>query len=318
MVNFSRFICCILFFSSFVSVSHLEAAYRKVNGQWVKDRYLPYIELSDHLKLAQDFYKQGEDAMALHQLLIVTKNSQNYHQLATAYFLMAKIYLVMENYEEANSALNRYLSESIGDEIAFEVWDLKFEIAEHFRLGGKKRVFGFENLPKWLSGKGLAVQIYDEIIQGVPRSSIARKSYISKALVLRAQRRFEESNEALLYLTTHCPTSAEGYAAFIELSTNYLLQMESHSRDEHDLYYAQLNIKKFMQNYPGAADTPLQENYSQMEELLAQRFFDIGCLYEKKDKRNASRIYFQKVISSFPQSHSARLAQLRLQSHGEG
>ena len=68
--------------------------------------------------------------------------------------------------------LSDYLKKSASPKHFEEAIEMKFAIAEFFREGGKKRLFGSHKLPAIMPAREDALKIYDEVITTLPHHDI--------------------------------------------------------------------------------------------------------------------------------------------------
>ena len=71
----------------------------------------------------------------------------------------------------------------------------KFFIAEKFQNGYYGHLFGVSALPRLEPQWDTAYELYEEVTMVLPRSELAGKAMFQKAIMLRADERFEESVE---------------------------------------------------------------------------------------------------------------------------
>src|SRR3989344_1106272 len=79
-------------------------------------------------------------------------------------FAMGEAYFNLWQLELANTCFSDYLNHTSSPRHFEKAIEYKFNIAEQFRNGVKKPLFGSHKMPKWLPAKEDAVAIYDEVI----------------------------------------------------------------------------------------------------------------------------------------------------------
>ncbi len=103
--------------------------------------------------------------------------------------MIGEAYFKLGQLEIANERFTTYLNHSASPKHFEEAIHYKFHVAESYRKGVKKPLFGSHKLPKIVSGEEDALQIYDEVITGLPHDDIAAKALLGKA---ELQLRFED------------------------------------------------------------------------------------------------------------------------------
>ncbi len=301
-----RLLICCAFAFTFYTINPLEAAYQKVNGRWVEDKYVPFLSLEEHLKIAQEALEQEDYAAALKHFQIVIHNYDEHEMGLAAIYSAGVCQLHLGQYEESNQLFNQYLRESERNRYFEPIMAMKFEIAEKFRKGAKRRPFGSANLPRILSGKELASSIYDEIAIGLPRSDLAAQALLSKATMLRAQRHYTLSSQALQQIIADFGNHPLCLQAFEDQAKTYLEEMSTTSRNEELLELAQLNIQKMKIRFPGADLSHVEACLKGMRELYAQSLYEAASLYKRKGKKEASALYEQRLMRLYVDTESAK------------
>lgn len=231
-----------------------------------------------------------------------------------ASYLMGEAYYKLGEFESANECFTAYLNHVASPRHFEEAIEYKFNIAEQFANGTKKRLFGSVKMPAWVPAKEDSIEIYDEVIASLPHSDIAAKSFLSKARIQAYTEDFKPSIETLDLLIRRFPKhelAAEGY---LEKSRVYLAQCQIESLDPDVLDLTEVNLRKFRLAFP--RDPKLEEAekiFSQMQEMFAQSLFETGCFFEKTKKTPASLIYFNKVIAKYPKTEAAAASREKIE-----
>jgi outer membrane protein assembly factor BamD (BamD/ComL family) len=224
-------------------------------------------------------------------------------------YLTGYAYFQMGQFELANQALSSYINHSATHSHFEEAIQIKFEIAEAFQNGKKKRLFGSHKMPAWLSAKENALEIYDEVITVVPHSAIAAKALLGKAKIQAEFEDYKDSIETLAQLIRKFPKSEEAAEAYLEVNRVYLTQCKTTSLDLDLLDLAAVNLRKFHSAFPREERLDQADKlFRDTQELFAQNLFETGQFFERTKKSSASKIYFDKVISKYPSTEAAKLA----------
>lgn len=228
------------------------------------------------------------------------------------YFLGAAYYH-LNQHELANTALSEYLKKSTSPKHFEDAIEMKFAIAEYFRQGGKKRLFGSHKLPSVLPAKEDALKIYDEVITTLPHHEISIRSLLGKAEIQADFEDFKPSIETLQLLIRRFAKhdlAAEGY---LQINKTYLKQCQVQHLDPNLLEMAEVNVRKFKEAFPREprlvdATAALNE----MKEIYAKNLFETGEFFQRRKQKQASILYFSKVVSQFPETQAALLAKEKL------
>ena len=244
---------------------------------------------------------------------IISYNFPDSPFASEAAFLMGKSYFHLEQFELANDYFGIYLHQAGGVKHFEDAIQYKFQIAEGYRLGKKRRLFGSHKMPRILPSKEEAVEIYEEVITTLPHHEIAVKSLLGKAQLLAEFEDFKLSREALQTLIRRFPKHDLAAEAYLEMGRTYLTECQVSSMDADLLDLAEVNLRKFRQAFP--REKRIQEAEAlliEMQELFAKNLLDIGKFFDKTHKPVAAKIYYSKVVAKFPNSEAALVAREKL------
>lgn len=229
-------------------------------------------------------------------------------------FLIGEAYFKMDQLELANEAFSSYLSHVVSPKRFEDAVQYKFTIAEQFKNGVKKPLFGSHKLPKIVSGKEDAVQIYDDVITTFPHHEMAVRALLGKAQVQAELEDFKPSLETLDLLIRRFPKHELAASAYLQKSHVYLMECQERSLDPALLDLADVNLNKFRLAFPRESRiSQAEEELLQMKEIFAQHLFDTGKFFEKTKKIPASIIYYSKVIAKYPETKAASRAKVKLE-----
>jgi outer membrane protein assembly factor BamD (BamD/ComL family) len=230
-------------------------------------------------------------------------------------FFIGMAYHELNQHELANDALGEYLKKSTSPKHFEEAIEMKFAIAEYFREGGKKHLFGSHKLPAIMPAREDALKIYDEVITTLPHHEISIRSLLGKAEIQADDEDFKPSIETLQLLIRRFPKhelAAEGY---LQINKVYLQQCQTQHLDPDLLDLAEANLRKFTLAFP--REPRLAEAtaaLSEMKELYAKNLLDTGEFFQRRKQNDASIIYFSNVIAKYPDTHAAQAAREKLEA----
>lgn len=228
-------------------------------------------------------------------------------------FFVGMAYLQLGQHELANESLSEYLKKSTNPKHFDEAIDAKFEIAEFFREGGKKRLFGSHKLPAILPAKEDALTIYDEIIASMPHHELAAKAMLGKAEIQTYYEDFRPSVETLHLLIRRFPKHELAAESYLRINQVYLSQAETQLLDPDLLDLAEVNLRKFKLAFPREPRVASAEKaFTEMKEIFAQNLLETGRFYKKRKQMDAAIIYFSKIVAKYPESQAATVAREQL------
>jgi outer membrane protein assembly factor BamD (BamD/ComL family) len=233
-----------------------------------------------------------------------------------ASYIMGEAYYKLNQLEAANDCFTAYLNHVSSPKHFEEAIEYKFNIAEQFAQGTKKRLFGSVKMPAWVPAKEDSIEIYDQVIAGLPHSDFAAKSLLNKAKVQAYIEDFKPSLETLDLLIRRFPKHDLAAEAYLEKGRVFLLECQAQNLDPDLLDLAEVNLRKFRLSFPRELRIAESEKLlGEMKEIFAQNLLETGDFFEKTKKTPASQIYYQKVVANYPETQAAVVAREKLASH---
>lgn len=232
---------------------------------------------------------------------------------AETYYYAGVDYYRLSEYELANEAFNRYLTDKNSPQFFQEVMLYKFSIAEQFRCGAKRRILGKKSLPKWLSAHEEALEIYDEVVAALPNNDLAAKALFYKGCLLWKMRDFRSAIDSYQLLIRRFPKQELTPQAYLNITKIYLDQSKDEFQNPDLISLAEVNVKKFENDYP--RDERVTEAHTEVhriKEVYARGLFDTAQFYERKSNKKAAMIYYENAIRKFPQASIIRCCKTRL------
>lgn len=230
-------------------------------------------------------------------------------------YIMGEAYYKLNQLEYANESFSAYLNHITSPKHFEEAIEYKFNIAEQYANGAKKRLFGSPKMPAWIPAKEDAISIYDDVIAALPHSELAARSLMSKARLQAYFEDYKPSIESLDLLIRRFPKhdlAAEGY---LEKNRIFLTQCKGQNLDPDLLDLTIVNLRKFRLAFPREPRIAEAENIlGEMKEIFAQNLFETGYFFEKTKKPDASLIYYHKVVAKYPETQAANAARDKLET----
>jgi len=247
------------------------------------------------------------------QATAVLKNFPEAPFAQEATFYLGAGYFHLGNYDMANKYLSRYLRKQVALQHFRDAIELKFSIADKFREGTKRHLMGFESLPKWVPAYDEALKLYDEVISALPNDELAAKALFGKASLQAVDEEFKSAIETYQNLIRRFPKNGLAPEAYVQIGRIYLSQSQEQYPDSDFLDLAEINLRKFQQDFPSDSRiATVEKMLAEMQEIYAQSFYEIGQFFERTKKAHASVLYYSKILKAYPHTKSAELAQKRL------
>jgi len=293
----------------------LQAGYLFKNGKLIDEKFIASLPLEEHYALGIKALKAKNWQEAALQFRIVTINFPQAARSREAYYFLGVCLYHEGDEDTANDNFNKYLRVESSPKYFEETFQYKLAIANAFKNGARKHLFGFEKMPRVFQSRTHALEIYDEIIGALPNHELAAKALMGKAQVLLQKERYRECIEAYQTVIRKFPKTEYAAKSYSSISEVFLKQSNCELQNPDILALAQINAKKFAQDFPRDENVQQsQDKISEMKELLAQELYETGRLYERKKEPGASVLYYQAAIDEYPNTKVAQKCQERLQS----
>lgn len=293
--------------------SSSEAAFTFKNGKLVDADIVASLPVQDHYKLGLESLDKEDWREASRQFRIVTTCFPNSPYASDSNFYLGVAEYHNEELDYANDSLTTYLKSKNNPKFFQEAIEYKYAIAEKLNAGHKRRFFGTKKMPKWASGKSLAIQIYDEVIASLPCHELAARALYSKGDLLWNQKEYKRAVESYQMIVKRFPKHELAPESFVVISKIFLEQSATEFQNPDVLEFAQINLRRFKHDFPREPRVDeVEADVLAIKEIYAKGLYDTGLFYERVSKPMASRIYYQNAIKLFPETKIAQLSKQRL------
>ncbi|MGE3534873.1 MAG: outer membrane protein assembly factor BamD [Parachlamydiales bacterium] len=310
---FKKFLAPLCFTSLCLIGLPLQAAYTISNGKLMNSNEVATMSVQEHYSAAMDAYQQKDWEIVIRHATIVIKNFPGTPFAQDALYLLGVGYFQVREYELANQNLTSYLKKQTTPKYFEEAIQYKFKIAEKFHGGAKKHMLGWESMPKWIPARDEAIAIYDEVITALPHHELAAQALFGKAQLLLKDEEYKSSVETYQTLIRRFPKHPLAVESYIGVGQVYLIQSQDQYPDQDYLDLAEINYRKFRQDFPGEEKLGVAEGMLfEMKEIYASHLYEIGRFYERTGKPHASYIYYTRIIAKYPDTKVSQLANRRL------
>ena len=181
----------------------------------------------------EEHYRLGTNALgarkwqeAARQFHIVALNFPNASYGQDALFFLGIAHYHLSEFDLSNETFDKYLQCQTNPKYFKEAFEYKFNIAEKFRGGERRRFFGVKAMPRLASGKGQALTIYDEVIASLPSDEIAAKSLFGKACILWEQKEYRDAVEAFQTVSKRYPKHELAPESYLLINRVYIDQCQ--------------------------------------------------------------------------------------------
>lgn len=294
----------VLFFLIFVSAGFSE--YTINAGKLVPKETVATQSVQEHYSAILQAHENQNWEDLIVETRIVIENFEKTHFAKEATYFLGVAYYNKEDYENANKQFTTYLTTQSTPKYFEEAIQYKFNIADKFRFGAKKHLMGIQSLPKWSSGNSDALSIYNEVISALPNHELAAQSLYGKAHILIKNGDYRAVVESFQTLIRRFPKHPLAVESYIGIGEVYLMQSKAEYPDPDFLDLAELNLRKFRTSFPGEEKiAKAEKNLGRMQDHYANSLYDTARFYERTSKWGAAKIYYLKILKTYPHAEIA-------------
>jgi outer membrane protein assembly factor BamD (BamD/ComL family) len=233
--------------------------------------------------------------------------------VAPSYFYLGISYFQLHDYDLANHAFSNYLKFASNPEFFEETLQYKFQIAEAFRNGCKRKLIRVRYCPQWFSARSLAISIYDEIVMTMPTHPLAVQSLFAKGCLLQSMGEYKSSTDEFQTLIRRFPKNELTPEAYLKISQNYYHQSCTEYHNPDLMALAEINAESFAQDFPKDERVVEAEKYAVIiKEYFAGGLVQMGKFYERICKPFSAALYYKSTVTQFPETKAAEFAQCRI------
>lgn len=300
-----RFLVFVLLFSapSFLSCP-LYAGYVFTNGQFINVKNQATTSVENHFEMGMAAFKKCQWAEVITQMNIVSINFPDHSLGMEALYYLGVAQYQLGDLDVANKTFNTYLRADQSKDHFGDLYRYKLSIAEKFAKGAKRPLFSLSWLPKWQTGHGLALTIFDEITAALPNHELAAVALLEKGALLCERTEFQDAEKTLQQVIKRFPLSNFSKQAFQQLALVLKTQSIKEPQNVDIIDLAEINKREFERAF-GSSDkafTEMQSSLTLMKEERARSLYETGQLYERMKNQKAAVLYYALVLDTLQET----------------
>lgn len=280
--------------------------------KWKNPKYsalaTPYLQFKEAEKLFNE--KKYKDAhVAFKKLLIHYPDSRD---AAEAQYFIGRCLEEMGKPYQAFLEYQKVIDSYPNSQRINEVVEREYNIGEYFLNRGPKQWLGvsmydFMDHP--------AVEIFKKIVDKIPYSPYASRAQYKLGLLLLQLGRYDEARDAFQKVCDNYPDSEWASPAKFQLAIATSKAAGGADYDSTLVEEATKKLTEFVQKHPEADISPqAMQQLKDLRNREAKKNFDIAEFYVKQKKYKAAEVYFQAVLSKYPDSEYVDKAKAGLES----
>lgn len=280
------------------------------SGKWFNPKKAAKDTPEEQFAWAMGLYNQRNWDRAIEEFEKVPANFSNSHLAAEAVYFEGMSWEEKQDLAKAADAyqklIDRYpYSDRIRDAVKKE-----FEIANEFASGTKMKIWGIPAL----SGQEKAIELYQHVVKNAPFGSSGADAQFAIGEVYKKQEEFEEAQKAYQAVIDNYPSSELVTKARYQIA---YVSMEASKRAQYSEQSAQKAIEDFegfKSSHPAEPEAvEADESIKVLRVKRAMTQLETGIFYEKQKKFASAKVYYQEILTKYPETPAAVEARKRIE-----
>ncbi|MFA5239967.1 MAG: hypothetical protein WC476_09730 [Phycisphaerae bacterium] len=282
-------------------------------GKWktvsAEDKYL--LEVSEIKKLVN----MGETTAVRKA---VDKLKQDFPEAAGPEldaFLKAEILYSRGKFTKAVWNYDKFLEKFPTSELYAAALDRKFAIATAYLGGQKKTVLGVFKIKGYAEG----IKIMEKISDQAGDAPIGLNAAVAVAQCYERRGKFSEAYSKWSEISSRWPSGEPGKDSLLSMARCKFSGYKGPRYDGSGLVSARSYYEDFKLRYPEDAEKiGVGETLSEVNEQIAYKEFSTGEYYRKTGNEQSAKLYYQMVVSGWPESTAAGMAKKAMSEEQSG
>jgi outer membrane assembly lipoprotein YfiO len=223
--------------------------------------------------------------------------------LAESYEGLGEYYKAFQTYQKLLDAYPSYAETDAIIERQYRIGNLFFE-------GQKRKFFGFEILP---SGDQ-AIEIFKKIVDNAPYGSYGEAAQYKTGECYKKLGKYTEAKEVFESAVRQYPGGEYVDIARFQIALCTVKKSKESAYDQQATDQAIAEFKEFIRSHPRSESA--DEAKAMIAELLdrkAEKSFQIAEFYESRRDLASAKVYYQEIITQYPESSYATIAKEKLE-----
>lgn len=277
-------------------------------GKFVNPKTEPKPTPKEQFEYAKSYFDQKKYDDAAREFKKVLKTypksleaSEAQYYLGLTEEAQGKLY---EAYKAYQTVIDKYpFSERIA-----EINERIYKIGESFMGGVKRKSMGVT-----LPVENPAIEIFQKVVENSTYGSLAPKAQYKLGLVLKGAGRYYEAEDAFNKVLSNYPDSEWVEAARFQIASCKAMLSKSPDYDQGGAKEAKEKFEEFVREHPDAVlSRDAEKSIQQLNEREAESDYNIARFYEKQKSYESALIYYNNIITNYPDSPWAGKALERL------
>lgn len=304
-----RVFALIILFSLAASTAYPYWIWTPKTGKWINPKTAVKSTPKEQFDLAKGLYDAKNYPEAKREFKKLLKAYPKSFEASESQYYLGLSEAAEGNLFEAYQAYQRVIDIYPFSERIQEVIEREYKIGEAFMEGQKRKALGVA-----LPVENPAIEIFTRVIENSTYGPLAPKAQYKLGLVLKSLMRYYEAEDAFNKVISNYPDSEWAEPSKFQIASCRASLSRSPDYDQGAAREAKDKFEQFVREHPDAVlSGDAEKNIEELRQKEAEGSFNIAFFYEKQRAFEAARIYYQDIISNYPQSIWALKAAGRLQ-----
>lgn len=279
------------------------------SGKWVNPKNLPKDNPEAQFLYAKSFFDNNKYELAKQEFRKLLKAYPKSVEAAESQYFLGLVEEKQGKLYEAYQAYQLVIDKYPFSERIQEIIELEYKIAEKFMAGEKRKALGVT-----LPVENPAIEIFSKVIENSTYGVLAPKAQYKLGLVLKGLMRYYEAEEEFNKVVSRYSDSEWATAAKFQIASCRASLSKGFAYDQGSAQEAKEQFEEFVKEHPDAVlSLDAEKNINQIREKEAEATYNSAAFYEKQKAFSSAKIYYNSIISDYPQSPWAGKAVARLQ-----
>jgi len=280
------------------------------SGKWENPKHAVQANPEAQYEQAQKFFETGDYKNAIREFRKLIKRYSQSTYAPRAQFQIGGSFEGLDNYYNAFRAYQKVIDIYPYNELVDSVIESQYNIGLMFAEGKRAKLAGLRILP----AKDKAIEILTQVVENAPYGKYADKAQYRIGEILKEEERFSEAGDAFSKVVYEHTQSELAEKAKYQLAFCYLKGSRSADYDKSGIEEAIKQFKSYLRKYPnGELAGDAQAALTELEDRKALADYETGKFYQRIKKYASARIYYQGIISEYPNSNYAQESKTRLE-----
>lgn len=219
-------------------------------------------------------------------------------------FMKAEMLFCEGKYTRAVRSYDKFLAEFPKSALYGAALDREFAIGTAFLGGQKKRVLGVIMMSRYEEG----VKVMERISDKAGDAPIAKRAAVAVAQSYERREKYNDAYQKWSEISTRWPEGQIGEDAMLNMARCKHAAYRGPKYDSSYLVSAKSYYENYKLRYPeDAQEIGVDKILEQIEEQRAYKEFRIGEYYQKTSNNQSAALYYQMVMSNWPESTAAKM-----------